>query len=91
MSDCIHLKGILTPVRTLSGVLSAELSLKGTLNQVSTYPNYTGLYEVDPTFNPIILETNNKLLTDDITVNSIYVGRISNESGGITVYIGGII
>lgn len=91
MSDCIHLKGILTPVGKLSGTLSARSSLKGVLNRVSGFQYYPGPYEVDPEFDSVVLETNNKLMTDDVTVNPIYVGRTSNPSGGITVYIGGTI
>lgn len=49
---------------------------------------YTGDYVVDPTFTPVVLETNNKVMTDDVTVNPILVSQVSNPSGGYTVYIG---
>ena len=52
---------------------------------------YLGPYVVDPTFREQTLETRNKLMTDDVTVNPIEVSRTSNPAGGITVYIGGII
>lgn len=59
--------------------------------QAGTLPVYTGEYEVDPDFERTILETKNKVLTDDLVVNPIEVSRVSNTSGGTTVYIGGII
>ena len=51
---------------------------------------YTGETIVTPDFNGTTLETAHKLVTDDITVNPIQVENVSNLSGGITVYIGGI-
>ena len=51
---------------------------------------YTGAYNVKPDFNGTILETENKIMTDDVTVEPIVVARVSNTSGGTTVYIGGI-
>lgn len=51
---------------------------------------YDGEYTVTPQFDdPVILETKDKLLTDDVTVNPIEVFRTSNPSGGKTIYIGG--
>ena len=52
--------------------------------------SYTGAYNVKPDFNGTILETENKIMTDDVTVEPIEVARVSNTSGGTTVYIGGI-
>lgn len=51
---------------------------------------YDGVVIVDPNFDGVTLETANKLLTDNITVNPIKVENVSNLGGGITVYIGGI-
>ena len=71
-------------------VVDGEL---GIVTRVTAYdlPVYTGAYEVDPSFETAVLETANKALTDNIVVNSIEVQRVSNPSGGKTVYIGGII
>lgn len=52
---------------------------------------YTGETTVDPDFDGITLGTAYKLVTNDITVRPIQVEQVSNLSGGITVYIGGII
>lgn len=52
---------------------------------------YTGETVVDPDFVGKVLNTRQKLLTSDISVNPIQVEEVSNISGGVTVYIGGII
>lgn len=52
---------------------------------------YRGDYTVDPDFTKQSLPTKSKLMVDDIAVNAIEVQRVSNNAGGRTVYIGGII
>ena len=54
-------------------------------------PAYTGAYNVDPKFEAQKLATNGKKMRDDVTVEAIEVQRVSNTSGGKTVYIGGLI
>lgn len=49
---------------------------------------YEGDYEVDPRFVEQRLETENKTMKEDLTVNSILVSTTENLSGGNTVYIG---
>lgn len=51
---------------------------------------YTGDYVIDPSFMKSTLPTKDKLLLEDVVVNPIEVARVSNPSGGTTVYIGGI-
>ena len=51
---------------------------------------YEGEYFYTPKFIQQIIETRNKTLKDNITVDAIEVSRVSNTSGGKTVYIGGI-
>ena len=50
---------------------------------------YTGSYVVIPTSSEQILETNQKYMTDDVTVRKIPYFETSNESGK-TVYIGNV-
>jgi hypothetical protein len=50
---------------------------------------YEGNYEVVPKIQEQKLLTKNKLLTDDVTIKSIPVVKVSNTSGGNTVIIGG--
>lgn len=50
---------------------------------------YTGDYIVDPDFATQMLETKEKFMLDDVTINPIEVARVSNPAGGRTIYIGG--
>ena len=54
-----------------------------------SYDIYTGEYTVVPTFENQTLETENKFLTNNVSVEAIAMTRVSNPSGGITVNIGG--
>lgn len=50
---------------------------------------YDGAYQVTPGFGETTLETKDKLMRENVTVSPIGVARVSNPSGGTTVYIGG--
>lgn len=50
---------------------------------------YDGAYSVDPLFTQQVLATENKYMTNDVTVNAINVSYVSNPQGGETAYIGG--
>ena len=63
----------------------------GEIVPIDTLPAYTGAYDVDPKFEAQKLATNGKKMLDDVTVEAIEVQRVSNTSGGRTVYIGGLI
>lgn len=52
---------------------------------------YRGDYVVEPDFTEQVLATKNKMLMDNVKVSAIEVQRVSNTSGGRTVYIGGLI
>ena len=51
---------------------------------------YDGPYTVTPNFKTQELATKDKLLKDNVTVDSIAVARVENPSGGKTIFIGGI-
>ena len=63
----------------------------GEIVPIGDLPAYTGAYNVDPKFTAQKLATNGKKMLDDVTVEAIEVQRVSNTSGGRTVYIGGLI
>ena len=82
-------------------VINGVLHLDVDLNDSSQYldvelvgggsgrlPNYMGPYVVDPRKVDQTLETKNKSMTDDVTVNAIYYAETSNLGGGYTAYIG---
>ena len=54
-----------------------------------TPETYVGKYEVSPDFSGQVLETRSKYMTDDITIDPIYISDTENLAGGITIYIGG--
>ncbi len=96
MGDKIVLDGELSLNLHLGGELSLNLHLDGTPDKVlkvTDYdaPTYTGETTVNPDFNGIVLQTAQKIVTNNITVNPIQVESVSNIQGGRTVYIGGII
>lgn len=90
-----QLVGTLTGLVNLSGSLSTIQGLSGTLSTdgviTRPIPEYDGVYIVDPSFDEQVLETRDKLMSDDVTVNAILVNTVSNPAGGNTVYIGGLI
>lgn len=76
----------------LHGTLEARGQLTGTLTLPTLappiHPTYDGPYEVTPHFFEQTLETNNKLMTDDVTVEIIPAHEVTNPQGGLTVTIG---
>jgi hypothetical protein len=50
-------------------------------------PRYSGDYDVTPRVGEQVLPTRNKLMIDDMTIKAIPVYKVSNTSGGVTVYI----
>ena len=50
---------------------------------------YTGEYDVIPNFRLQKLETENKVMEDDVRVHQIPVEKTTNQSGGYTIVIGG--
>jgi hypothetical protein len=76
----------------LHGTLEARGQLTGTLQLPNltppVHPSYDGPYEVTPRFYEQRLETKNKLMTDELTVDVIPVNEVMNPAGGITVTIG---
>lgn len=52
-----------------------------------SYDNYDGPYTIIPATESQVLETQNKVMSDDVTVTSIPYYNVSNPAGGKTVYI----
>lgn len=51
-------------------------------------PNYEGSYEITPRVVEQMLETKDKSMIDDVTVNAIPYVEVSNVGGGYTATIG---
>lgn len=57
----------------------------------SNFARYDGAYEVTPAFEEQVLDTKDKIMSENVTVHKIPRYDVSNEAGGKTVYIGGMI
>ena len=53
-----------------------------------SYERYTDDYVITPTLEEQLLETNHRLMMDNVTILPIPVQRFENEYGGETVIIG---
>lgn len=94
MAKDITAKGYLSGNITAKAGLSGDITASGTLGQtviLESLPIYDGDTEIKPDFVGKVLQTAQKKLLSDITVNPIQVESVSNIHGGRTVYIGGII
>ena len=71
----------------LQGTIYASRNLKGIMNIGGSASRYYGEYEVVPTRQTQVLETENKLLKENITVVEIPYAEVSNLGDGTTFYI----
>lgn len=71
------------PVRKTAVVVSVRAV------KVASGETYDGTYKINPKFRAQTLPTKDKVMTEDLTIGSIYVGDTSNPFGGVTIYIGG--
>lgn len=78
------------PVNVSLSIPTAHVRVGGQTVVISDSEIYSGDYEVIPDFDTQTLETENKYMTDDVTVFPIPVHRTTNPYG-TTVYIGGIL
>ena len=70
-------------------VLKTEIDLNfGVIQTITDADPYEGEYEVVPKVERQILETEQKLMTEDLLIHGIPFYEVSNDAGGTTVYIG---
>lgn len=94
-SDRVDVSATINAQHKIVCVVGKERNITGTISTAiirdERIERYDGEYVVNPSFDSQTLQTSSKLMDDDVTVNAIEVQRVSNEAGGRTVYIGGII
>lgn len=75
---------------TISGSLTPRGNVSGTLNYAKSkpLPYYEGEYVITPTFEKQVLETKQKSLSDNVTVEKITTLEVDNEAGGVTYIFG---
>lgn len=73
---------------SLSGTISSETALSGSLSSPKEYTIYSGPYEVIPkAFESQTLDTHNKVMEYDILVVEVPYYETSNDANGTTAYI----
>lgn len=101
IDSILEIKGVVGTSGTIGGIVASEImpifgminptsSISACVNYGNPYdvPSYTGSYDITPKTSTQILDTEYKLMEDDITVKSIPYYETDNESG-TTIYIAG--
>lgn len=83
------LVGIIKPSGSLSGSIRPNANLIGRVAMSVDHEYYIGEYDVTPKIKSQVLETRDKLMSDDVTVRAIPFYEVSNPQGGTTFIIGG--
>lgn len=65
-------------------------NLKLDLAYKDIHEHYKGEYIINPRVVSQTMETKDKIMDDDVTINEIYYNETENLSGGMTVQIGEI-
>ena len=86
LTGTIQLRQTITGTVQLKEVLTGVVQLPNLTPPV--HPSYDGPYEVTPRFHEQTLETKEKLMIDDVTVEVIPAHEVTNPAGGLTVTIG---
>lgn len=77
--------GLSANIRGPDAALGAELP--GTLVITVSRETYDGPYEITPKVESQTMATKGKVMREDLTVKEVPVYRVTNASGGTTVYI----
>ena len=88
-----QLIGTLNNTTSFNGVLHDTISLIGKLTIGTVIEQeidyYEGNYELKPLDEDIVLETENKMLTQNLKITAVPYAEVTNEQNGTTVTIGG--
>lgn len=87
----MEIKGKISPRTSIKGKLRESKKLDGYIDYAKTkpLPYYEGAYEVEPVWEDIILETKQKSMQENVTMQAIPYAEVDNLAGGKTVIIGG--
>lgn len=83
----VQAEGIVVQMEIGTDSQTIGMSVGAEYNMIEGDP-YEGTYEVTPRVYAQSLETDGKLMSDDVTIYEIPVTRTSNPQGGLTVLIG---
>ena len=87
MEQCCKLTGTLTSIGVLTGEVSAEQGLSGTLTIAGSIPSYPGPYMVTPGDAEQVIACEGLLMPQDIIIQPVpsNYGRISWDGVTLTV------
>lgn len=82
--------GRIAAVGSLNGDMTAKGKMSGKVKTAETKPLpwYEGEYVITPKFTEQVLETKQKSMSDDVTVEKITTLEVDNEAGGVTYIFG---
>lgn len=83
----VQTEGIVVPMSIGSDGQTVGMSI-GAEYSVVAADTYDGPYEVTPRLYAQSLDTDGKLMEDDVAVYEIPISRTTNPTGGLTVLIG---
>ena len=89
MNLLANIKKLPTISGKIKGITVLSAKLDGVTIVAGESKPYEGPYSVIPTFEQRILETKDRALLENVTVEPIPITKTSNTSGGNTVIIGG--
>ena len=88
VNKSISLKVNISGNQSLNALLrQKDIPIAGGLNNPTSLPNYEGSYDIVPKTEEQTLETKNKILRDNMLIESIPYYETSNQYGE-TIYIG---
>lgn len=83
----VQVEGVVVPMDIGTDIENIGLSI-GASYAMSEAETYDGSYEITPRVYAQSLNTDGKVMSDDVTVHEIPVTTTSNVQGGLTVLIG---
>lgn len=86
------LQGVVISKQRLDGKIAGTSEVVGSVTVGGTIKiepdHYEGNYQVTPSIEAQVLDTNQKFMDDDVTVRKIPFYEVTNTTGGITIIIG---
>ena len=91
--DKVVVCGTVVSKSTISGTIALKESISGSVGIGSVFEKekeyYDGSYEIKPTTETQVMQTKEKVMSDDLTITAIPYAEVTNLANGITVTIGG--
>lgn len=87
----LSLSGGIIPSTILkaASIVNSEKILSGHITISTKHETYSGDYDVTPQTESQVLNTSDKLMSKDVTIEAIPYYSVSNEFNGETIIIGG--